>query len=600
MAFLSPEFISLFHFLRPLCLLGLIPAVLFFLLLQTLHSHQSSWYKAIEPALLPFLLDKTLTPKQSQPLYGLLLIWILSIIAVAGPVWEQLPVPVQEREDALVVVMDLSLSMYANDVFPNRIVRAQRKLVDILNTRADEGQTALVVYAGDAHAVIPLTDDVETINNMVSSLNPNIMPAMGSRPATGVRLAVQLLENAAVLQAQILLITDGINRSDIPVIKNIITASNHRLSVLGIGTENGAPIPMEEGGFLRDRQNAIVIPKLERDILQELASATRGRYADAVLTDEDINYLLRQNIFEENENLVDSDREFDNWYETGPWLLLLVLPFAALAFRQGWLLGPCLVAILLPHKQAYAWEWHDLWVTKDQQASQVFVAEDYQQAVELFRDDAWRAAANYKIESYEQVLEDLALLQDADSHYNRGNALARLNRFEEAIAAYDETLAQIPDHEDALHNRQILTELLEQQENQQPQDQGSENDQQQEQEGDEESEQNQQDQQNQEQQDDSEQQSDEQGESEQQEQQSDQEQDQSDEQGQSDEEQAQSSEGEQPDTEEEQAMQQWLQRISDDPGELLRNKFADQTRRRMVEQLLNPNLAEQESETQIW
>ncbi len=130
-------------------------------------------------------------------------IWVLSIIALAGPAWQQIPSPVQEREDAMVIVQDLSLSMYSTDLNPSRLIRAQRKLIDTLNSRKEEGQTALVVYAGSAHTVTPLTDDIATISNMISALDPNIMPLLGSKPEEGIRLAVELLENAQLNEAKL-------------------------------------------------------------------------------------------------------------------------------------------------------------------------------------------------------------------------------------------------------------------------------------------------------------------------------------------------------------------------------------------------------------
>jgi len=412
MPLLPAEFTENFHFLRPEFLWGLLPAFLLVCLVLFIQSSRSTWSRAIDPALLPFLLEKNSSPRATYPVFGLLLLWCLGLIALAGPVWQQIPVPVQEREDALVIVADMSLSMYANDVAPNRAVRTQRKIIDVLNKRREEGQTALVVYAGDAHAVTPLTDDVETINNLVPSLLPNIMPIEGSKPAEGVAVGIELLANASLLQAQILLITDGINRSDIGAIRNMMNDTAHTLSVLGVGTEAGAPIPMAEGGFLRDSSNAIVIPRLERGLLQELASETGGRYADARLTDEDIDYLLDESIFDENENLIDVEREFDIWYEAGPWLLLLALPLAALAFRRGWVLGLVLAFTMAPAEETYAWELRDLWVTRDEQASQAFNADDFESAAGLFEDNAWRAAASYRAGDYESASADLALLDD--------------------------------------------------------------------------------------------------------------------------------------------------------------------------------------------
>jgi Ca-activated chloride channel family protein len=598
MPLLPAEFMDNFHFLRPVFLYGLIPAFLLVCLVLFIQSNRSTWTRAIDPALLPFLLDKDSSPKATYPVFGLLLLWSLGLVALAGPVWQQIPVPVQEREDALVIVADMSLSMYANDVAPNRAVRTQRKIIDVLYSRREEGQTALVVYAGDAHAVTPLTDDVETINNLVPSLQPNIMPIEGSRPATGIELAISLLDNASLPQAQILLITDGINSDDIGAIRNLLDVTAHTLSVLGVGTEDGAPIPMAEGGFLRDSGNAIVIPRLERGLLQELATTTGGRYADALLTDQDIEYLLDQSIFDENENLVDVEREFDIWYETGPWLLLLALPLAALAFRRGWVLGLAFTFMFAPDREAYAWELRDLWVSKDKQGVEAFTGEEYAEAATLFRDDAWRASANYKAGNYENALADLSLLEDVESLYNRGNALARLNRYPEAIAAYDQVMALVPDHEDAAYNKELLENIMEEQEQQQQQQQqqDGENQDQQQQEGEQQQDQ-QQEQQNQDQQDQSEQ------DQQQQEDQQNQDQQQSEQESESEpqeQEMPEPQEGEEPDSEEEQAMQQWLRRIPDDPGELLRRKFQYQAARRRFEEIQNPNLAEQEGNQQRW
>ena len=600
MPLLPAEFLDNFHFLRPVFLYGLIPAFILVCLVLFIQSNRSTWTRAIDPSLLPFLLDRDSSPRATYPVFGLLLLWCLGLIALAGPVWQQIPVPVQEREDALVIVADMSLSMYANDVAPNRAVRAQRKIVDILNTRREEGQTALVVYAGDAHAVTPLTDDVETINNLVPSLEPNIMPIEGSNPATGVQLAIELLENAGLPQAQILLITDGINDDDIGAIRNLLADTAHTLSVLGVGTEDGAPIPMAEGGFLRDSANAIVIPRLERGRLQELASTTGGRYADALLTDQDIAYLLDESIFDENENLVDVEREFDIWYETGPWLLLLALPLAALAFRRGWVLGLILAILFTPNERAYAWELKDLWVSKDKQGVEAFSDEEYAEAATLFKDEAWRASANYRAGNFENAVADLSLLEDAEAHYNRGNALARLDRYPEAIAAYEQALALDPDHEDAAFNKTLLEDILEEQEQQQQQQQQQnsegENQDQEQQEGEQQQDQQQQQQQDQDQQQQSEQEQ-------QQNEQQNQDQQQSDQQSESEpqeQEMPEPQEGEQPDSEEEQAMQQWLRRIPDDPGELLRRKFQYQAARRRFEEIQNPNLVEQQQNEQRW
>ena len=597
-----PTFIENFHFLRPLFLLGLIPAVLLVATLGFLHSRNSSWHKAIDAALLPYLLEQNSRSRQYLPLYGLLSIWVLSIIALAGPVWQQIPSPVQEREDAMVIVQDLSLSLYSTDLNPSRLVRAQRKLIDILNSRKTEGQTALVVYAGSAHTVTPLTDDIATISNMVSALDPNIMPLLGSKPEEGIRLAIELLNNAQIPEAKILLITDGINNADVDAISEQLNGTLHSLSILGVGTNEGAPIPTNDG-FLRDQNNAIVIPTLNSGLLQELADSVNGRYADIVLSDNDIDFLLEQTLLDETRNLRDVEEEFDTWAEAGPWLLLLVLPLAAFAFRRGWLLSICMLFLINPQQQAYALSWQDLWANKNQQGSKAFTTEQFDSASELFEDGNWRAASYYRNGDYQAALNELNAQQGVSAEYNKGNALAQLQRYQEAIDAYDAVLAEQPDHADALFNKAIVQNLLEEQQNmqnedeQENQDQSQEQDQEESEQSQSEQEQNQeQAQQNEQDQENSEQSSEEQQESEVTDSDAGQEEENEEEQEGPDPETAQTQES----AEEEQAMQQWLGRIEDDPGELLRNKFRYQTQQLLYEQLQNPGIQATEAPAQIW
>lgn len=601
------EFVANFHFLRPLLLLALIPALLLVLSMIFLQGQGSLWSRAIDPALLPFLLDRKPGGRQYYPLYGLLLLWSAATIALAGPTWKELPVPVQEREDALIVVMDLSLSMYATDLNPDRITRARRKLADILTMRSAEGQTALVVYAGDAHTVTPLTDDVNTIRNLIPALEPEIMPRLGSQPNSGISMALTLLDNASLDRARILLMTDGVTNADLDQISTKLNMSEHQLLVLGIGTPSGAPIPTSQGGFLRDEQNAIVIPRLSRTELRELAARTGGRYADITINDDDIQRLMAQSLLAENEGLTEAQRNFDTWYEAGPWLLLFLLPLAAFAFRQGWLMTLLPMALLIaPSHHANAQGWEQLWKNPAQRGQDAFRAEDYDGALSHFDDREWRAASHYRQGNMEAAAELLEGIDSARAHYNRGNALARSMNLEAAAEAYESALALAPEHADAAKNLRIIQDLMEQQQQEQ-QNQQQNNDQQQQQEDQEQqdSDQQQQDQQepgedNQSDQDSQEGEEDQTPQDAQNEddQQQDAEQDQE---GQSEEdpsaaEQPLSQDERQADSEEEQSMQQWLGRIEDDPAELLRNKFRQQAQQRLFDALRNSSNSSQQEE----
>lgn len=582
-----------FHFLRPLWLLALLPVMFFFSAMWRVNSVVTAWDKAIDKSLLPYLLDRSKNAAQRTPLLLLLSAWLLSVVALAGPVWDKLPQPVQKREDALVIVMDLSLSMFAPDHEPSRLDLAKRKLRDILALR-EEGQTALVVYAGDAHTVTPLTDDVVTIAALVPSLSPNIMPLFGSNPTSAIDLAIGLLDDTEASRGKILLMTDGIRGFDEELlITEQLEGTDYELLIMGIGTEEGAPIRTNDGSLLTDENGALIIPTLNKNVLQSLANRVNGRYHDIQLADSDLAYLLTGFELLDEEQLSDVEEEFDIWYEVGPWLLLLVLPVAALSFRRGWLFSLVLITgsgLMLPSQQAQALDWRDLWQTKDQQAAEAFSNEEHETAAVLFESTDWQGSASYRAQNYEGAVAAFSANNTVDGHYNRGNSLALTGNYAEAIAAYDIALGLDPDNVDALHNKEIVEQLLESEESESGEEQEGES---QENESEQNSEnESEQDQENSEQQD----QQSQEGNQDQSEQEQQNQPPEEQEGSESNSEQNSPSESTNEEFEEQQALEQWLRRIEDDPGELLRRKFRFQYRQRQ----LNGTANSLQNGGQIW
>ncbi|MEQ8954012.1 MAG: VWA domain-containing protein [Gammaproteobacteria bacterium] len=584
---------SEFHFLRPWWLLALIPALVFFIAMWRINSVVTAWDKAIDKSLLPFLLDRSKSAAQRTPLLLLFIAWLLATLAMAGPVWQKLPQPVQQREDSLVIVMDLSLSMFAPDHEPSRIDLAKRKLRDILALR-DEGQTGLVVYAGDAHVVTPLTDDVVTIEALVPSLSPNIMPLFGSNPVAALDMAIGLLDDIEANRGKILLMTDGIN--GFPEAERLIERlddSNYELLVMGIGTEQGAPIRTSDGNFLTDERGNMVVPTLNRNVLQTLANRAGGRYHDIQLSDADLAALLPDIDILDDPELSDVEEEFDIWYETGPYLLLLVLPMVALSFRRGWLFSVLLLGSLgmfSTPQPAMAAEFFDFFKTRDQRGAEAFANEQHAEAAALFDEPGWQGAANYRAQNYEAAVAAFSAINTDDGHYNRGNALALTGNYAEAIAAYDRALELNSDHSDAIYNKEIIEQLLEQEESESGENQdGQSEEQQSEQNSQNESEQ----QENSEQQD---QESQEGNEDQEQQEQQQNEAPEDQETSESNSEQNTPSQNSNEDFEEQQSLEQWLRRIEDDPGELLRRKFRYQYRQRQ----LNGTANSLQNGGQIW
>jgi Ca-activated chloride channel family protein len=467
------SFMANFHFLRPLWLLACVPALALFGLAWFIRVRSSRWHRAIDRSLLPHLLDTKQSRRQGWPLFVLLPAWLLTTISLAGPAWEKLPQPVRKIEDALVIIQDLSLSMYVRDLSPDRLTRARHKLEDILDLRK-EGTTALVAYSGDAHVVTPLTDDSRTVKALLPALSPGIMPDYGSNAAEAVEIALQLFKDAGTGQGRILLLTDEVTPEDADRITRILKGEGVVLSVLGVGTGDGGPIPMNDGGFLKDNDGNIVIARLNSSALEDLAARNRGLYREITLDDTDIRYLLKNGPSAWQKDAYRRvEREFDQWKEMGSWLLLLIVPLALLAFRRGWLVV-FVFAVLLTGQDSYAMNWTDLWLRKDQQGARALAENDPQQAAGLFSSPKWKAVAQYRAGNYDDAAQVLSQGTSADDFYNLGNALARTGKLEQAAAAYDQALARDPEMEDARINKELVEKLRRRQEQEQEQEQEKE------------------------------------------------------------------------------------------------------------------------------
>jgi Ca-activated chloride channel homolog len=611
--------VSDFHFLRPLWLLALLPALFFFRRLWRLDAQGSAWHKVIDQSLLPYLLSAGKNTSQRLPLYLLMAVWTLAVLALAGPTWSKQTQPVQQRQDALVIVLDLSLGMFANDFDPNRITIARRKIMDILDLRR-EGQTALVVYAGEAHLVTPLTDDSVSIRAMVPALNPNIMPVIGNNPAHAVQMARQLMDEAAAVNGRILLITAGVTSDLNNPLRDALSGSPYPLHIIGVGSSQGAPIPAANGEFLRDSNGLLVISALDRNNLLTLSGQLNGRYQDISIDNSDLEFILAESLMADGSSYLEADEEVELWYDAGPWLLLLLIPLCALCFRRGWILQIALAAGLfmlntvpqpvmaqqtntpiplqddgmtdemLMNQQAVGsqprqpaqpqvkdgFDIRSLWLNRDQRGLRAMEENDPATAAVLFDNNAWRGAASYRAGNYDAAVREFSAGEDLDSRFNLGNALAFSERFAESIAAYQSVLDIQPDHADALKNKAIVERLLQEQQQQEQEEQ-----QQEQQEQEEQQEQQQQDE----------------NEGEQQEQAADQEQQEQQEQQQESEQQppseqeqesaadnANSTQRANTEIEEDQeSLEQFLRRIEDNPGELLQRKFQFESRRRLIE-----------------
>ena len=455
------------HFTQPLWFAALLPlAGLLWLLARRRHA-SSPWRRLVDPQLQPLLLDDGEGRRPRLPLWILSIGWLLAVLSLADPAWEQQPQPLRQTTASRVIVLDLSRSMLVADLKPSRLVRARFKVEDILAQDA-EGQTGLVVFAGDAFIVSPLTRDADTIRAQLKALDPSIMPAQGSRADLGLLRAHDLLQQANADNGLVILIADGAEGTGTEAAAARLYESGHRVAVLGVGTAAGAPLPDGRGGTLRDVDGKPLVPGLDEQLLAGIADAGGGRYSRIQGGPADLDHLLRPLSPGVGESMEVDEMQAQKWQGQGPLLAVLLLPLAALAFRRGWLLGIFLCAgTLVSPQPAMALDWERLWQRKDQLADRALRVGEYEQAAQLAEDPARRASALYRQGDYDGALQGFAATPGADGAYNRGNALASLGRYPEAISAYDQALELQPDMEDALVNRAAVQALLERQREQQ-------------------------------------------------------------------------------------------------------------------------------------
>lgn len=454
-----------FEFIRPAILWLLIPAIGLFFVALIKHKKTTD-VQLIAPHLAQFVISDTNT-KASQPLWLIAVFCSLGVLFSAGPSFEKKQVPVFQSKSARVIVMDMSYSMYSTDILPNRLTQARFKSLDMIEL-FKEGDTALVAYAGTAYTISPLTNDATTLSNLIPSLSPDIMPDKGSNVLAGLDMAKELLNQAGYIDGDIILITDGIEQEEQSDVTSFINSTTFRLNIYGVGSEQGAPIKLPEGGFLKDRYGQIVIPTINISQLKSLATRSGGKFARYQPSNSDINTF---SPMANSELLKDETQSQALWrIDAGIYGLLLLLPFGLYLFRRSAFLGAVLLLTFLPQQNAYALELPTLLKNTDQRALTAYKNEEYDKAANA-KSNQLKGAALYKQGNYNAALDAFGQDKSATGYYNYGNALAKAGKLEEAINAYKQAQTLQSDFSQAADNQALVEQLLNQQEQQNQQEQ---------------------------------------------------------------------------------------------------------------------------------
>jgi len=311
-----------FHFLRPWWLLLIPAAFVLFRRLRRAHNATEQWRGAIADHLLEHLAVGGGGRRRVRPYHLLIATLVVGSIAMAGPAWERELTPFTEDRAPLIVAIKLTDSMLSVDQQPTRLDRARQKLRDLLAARQG-ARTAVIAYAGSAHAVLPLTDDVQLLEIYVDALDPLLMPVEGDAPDQALQLAERML-NVESAAGTIVFMTDGIDRTFADAFSAHAENSADQIVLWSFGTDEGGPI----------KDSVDLAAGADFAGLSAVASAASAAIVRSTVDESDVSSIMRSvrthlvNAIEADENL--------RWHDAGYYLLW---PFVLLTMfwaRRGW------------------------------------------------------------------------------------------------------------------------------------------------------------------------------------------------------------------------------------------------------------------------
>lgn len=415
------------EFLRPAWLLALLALPLFVVLARRGARAAEAWRKAVDPHLLPHLIERGGARGRSIGTWLAASAYVLAVIALAGPSWREVEQPLWQSRVPTVIAVDLSSASLATDLPPTRLAQVRARLTERLERHAG-GTLGLVVFAGDAFTVTPLTEDVANIALFLDALEPDVMPVDGQATDRAITWSRELMQRGGFARGHIVVLTD---RADAAAQRAAAEAraAGYTVSAVGVGTARGADVRTLAGTTAR--------VALDADALRAVASAGGGRYA--ALGEDDDRAFTPPSV----ENVAQGRGRVRLRQDGGYWLLPVVMLLALLAWLRpgrGAVVAVALVC-LMPLSPARA---ADAWRRPDQQA----------------HADVVRGVDAYRRRDYDRAAELFARGDNAVAHYNRGNALAKDGRLEEAVEAYDEALRRAPAMADARANRAAVMAAL--------------------------------------------------------------------------------------------------------------------------------------------
>lgn len=422
-----------------------------------------------------------------------LLVLIPLIIAVGRPVSGYTKLPNPTKSVNILYLVDISLSMVAQDAPPSRLALIKKKFAQLtsrIETSELGARIGIIVFAGRAMLFCPFTEDVKTISYYLENIDTNLMTESGSALLESLKVAQDAITRGDPAAADgktnrtptfFIVGTDGEDPDfKDSQAKSLLQSIGAQLIVLGAGTTTGAPIPIGNGTFLRDNSGKVVHSVLQEKLLTSLAGDVNGLYVPAALNQKDVDQVadfLVSHVGTVNlEQKSDSPRSLSVVpNEVGIyliWIALLVF-FLAIVTRAPDTLFLILLSLLLTAPFGHATPYSAY------EGNRAYDRGDWKSSIAIFEDllkndptnnhlkealaDSYFMAKEY--EKATALFEDLSknatdIPTQFRAKYNLGNTYLEANRLQEAIRSYNEALALAPEEPRATHNKKIAERRL--------------------------------------------------------------------------------------------------------------------------------------------
>jgi Ca-activated chloride channel homolog len=468
-------------FLHPVFIYMMLPVTL--ILFYFIMTGAKEGFVMFEPRVLEKLRfqSKSLSRPAREALF--LMAFIFMIIALAQPVIKEGEVVVEAKSADILIGLDISDSMKAEDRFPNRLDFAKAKAIELIE-QAPHNRIGVLAFAKHDYIVSPLSFDHSSVAFLLSKVKTNNITEKGTRLDSMLSSAIAMLEHAK--QKNLLLFTDGGDTEDFSHEIELAKENGLRLFIIGVGTEKGSPVRTTAGDFIK-HEGKILISRLNPDI-KELATQTGGVYIESVLGDDDIKTMLKE-IESMTEKSTMKEETIVQYIQLFYYPLALAVFFLLLAFsslpksmaKSLVLLG--LIGLSVPDARAGLLDFQKL---KD--AKEAYSQEDYAKSRSIYEEFAFKspeavynlANSLYKDKEYEKALKVFEKVKTdktelkAKALYNSGNTHVQLQQYQEALSAYEKSL-ELKEDKETRENYEAVKKFLEEQEKNDSQDQQDEN-----------------------------------------------------------------------------------------------------------------------------